>query len=190
MLRGMRILVVEDEFVLAHELAAHFRDAGATILGPVPSIGQAACYLDSADGAILDIDLNGEVVFPLADKLVEMDIPFVFFSGHDEIVMPERFRYTQSLPKPAEYRAVANLFASRSDLETSDNSDVFRILPKLRLAARLQVGDAPAADRLVERTLKAALEEQGVPRHDRALGEWLNDLMESVLGAERADILN
>lgn len=188
MLLGMRILLVEDEFLLASELASYFSDCGATVLGPVSSVSRARRYIDSADGAVLDIDLNGETVFPLADELTDRGIPFVFFSGNDQITLPERFRYTQNLSKPAGFRTVAGILAAQSTALGEDN--VFRALPKLRLSARLLLGDPQAADRLVERTLKAALEERLSTRHDLSLSEWLNTLMEEVLRNDRSGIMN
>ena len=187
MLQGMRILVVEDEFVLAQELAAHFREAGATVLGPVSSIARAERYLDAADAAILDINLNGEVVFPLADELDKKGVPFVFFSGNDQIGLPERFRYAQTLSKPMGFRAASEILAAQSRADIDD--DMLRLLQKLRLVARLHVGDPQAADRLVERTLEAALGKDSKGRR-RPLGEWLNQLMEDVLRTDKMEIQN
>lgn len=190
-MKGMRILVVEDEYLLATELAGHFRSVGAEVLGPVRSMASAIEFIDQADAAILDINLNGEKVYPLADALQEKGVPFVFFSGLDQIVLPERFRYTPSLSKPGNWRdEVFTLMSMYSSRHVRDEDDVREILPKLRLVARLHLKDPAAADRLVERTLEAAvLDAFSQPRSMRR-GEWLNALMERILAAERQNLLN
>ncbi len=188
---GKKILVVEDEFALANELAAHFRSLGAEILGPVASVTAASGFVDIADGAVLDIDLNGELVFPLADQLAKRGVPFVFFSGQDEIRLPERFRFSPSLNKPANVRAAAALLARSSPLPAADRTtDILRLLPSLRLTARLHVGDAKAADRLVERTLEVAIDEIASSREDVPHAQWLHGLMQRILSTQRARIMN
>jgi CheY-like chemotaxis protein len=126
MLLGIRILLVEDEFLLANELASYFSDCGATVLGPVSSVSRARRYIDLADGAVLDIDLNGETVFPLADELSNRGIPFVFFSGNDQITLPGRFRYTQNLSKPAGFRTVVGILAAQTTLGDDSVSAPFQ----------------------------------------------------------------
>ena len=76
-LRGMRILIVEDEYLIADDVARYLERRGAVILGPVPSIEQAERHASYADAAILDVKLNGKLVFPFADELLKRGIPFV-----------------------------------------------------------------------------------------------------------------
>ncbi len=189
-MKGMRILVVEDEFTVAAELADHFRSVGAEVLGPVPCLARAEEYLDRVDAAILDINLNGEMVFPLADVLSERGVPFVFFSGNEEILLPERFRYTPSLSKPANWRKAIQMLVDQQSNGAPRASDIVELLPKLRLAARLYVGDPQSADRLVERTLKAALSDIAEGKDDLGRAEWLSSLMEQVLASAGNEILN
>jgi CheY-like chemotaxis protein len=102
-LRDRRILVVEDEYLLADELAQELGDAGAEVLGPVPTIERALAVLDenaTPDGAILDVNLGGVSVFPLADTLIERGVPVIFTSGYDPEAMPPRFAHVPKCNKP------------------------------------------------------------------------------------------
>jgi CheY-like chemotaxis protein len=82
---------------------------GAAIVGPVPSVEQALELLEerSIDAAILDINLDGEKVYPLADVLSERQIPFVFATGFDTSSMPEKYRGFILCEKPAELAVIA-----------------------------------------------------------------------------------
>jgi DNA-binding NtrC family response regulator len=85
---GMRIMVVEDEVLLAMTSADLLTDSGYTVAGPVSSVKQGMRLIDreAIDGAILDINLKGEMVFPLADALAERSIPFVYVTGYGKLL--------------------------------------------------------------------------------------------------------
>ena len=99
---GMRILIVEDEFFAAHLLEEDLRAAGFVTLGPFTTLGRAieAARSEDFDLAILDVNLNGEMVYPLADELVARGMPFVFLSGYSLRDLPERFRTLPKVSKP------------------------------------------------------------------------------------------
>jgi len=101
-LHGCRILVVEDEYMLADELAQELADAGAEVLGPAPTIALALAVLEGSvpDGAILDVNLGGVLVFPLADTLIERGVPVIFTSGYDPEALPARFANVPKCNKP------------------------------------------------------------------------------------------
>jgi DNA-binding response OmpR family regulator len=102
-----RILVVEDEYLLAEELALELTDNGASVLGPVSTIEHALALLDDQvrpDGAILDVNLGGEPVYPLADALIGRGIPLIFTTGYDASALPERFARFARLEKPINIR--------------------------------------------------------------------------------------
>ena len=102
-LHRCRILVVEDEYLLADELAIELNDEGATVLGPVPNIERALALLEgdaSPHGAILDVNLGDEPVFRLADVLAERGVPMVFTTGYDRSAFPERFAHVPRCEKP------------------------------------------------------------------------------------------
>lgn len=79
-----KILIVEDEFFVAMDLESTVRDLGATVAAVCYELGTALEVAKSAeiDAAILDVDLSGEVVYPVADILLQRGIPFVFHTGH------------------------------------------------------------------------------------------------------------
>lgn len=85
-LAGCRILLVEDEFLIALEIADALSAAGADVSGPHGTLAAAerAAIEEPADLAILDIDLRGEEVFPAAQHLRERGIPFLFYTGQPE----------------------------------------------------------------------------------------------------------
>ena len=84
-LAGKRVLIVEDEALVALDLQFALEDEGATVLGPALSLPDAIDLITretDIDGAILDVDLAGLQVFPAADLLRARDVPFVFHTGH------------------------------------------------------------------------------------------------------------
>jgi CheY-like chemotaxis protein len=87
-LSGMKILVVEDEPLLAMASADLLADSGCTVTGPASSVKQGMQLIEqeAIDGAILDINLRGEMVFPLADALAERSIPFVYVTGYGKLL--------------------------------------------------------------------------------------------------------
>ena len=101
-LEGARVLVVEDEFLLGMALEEDLQTAGCVVLGPFQSLARAreAAQREQFDLAILDINLAGELVYPLAEELAERGTPFLFLSGYGAADMPERFRGVRRLPKP------------------------------------------------------------------------------------------
>jgi CRP-like cAMP-binding protein len=115
-LQGCRVLVVEDDYFLAEELCAGFRESGAEIVGPVGDLKAALALLDrqpSVQGAVLDINLRGEMVFPVADQLTQRGIPFVFSTGYDQSVIPHAFDSIPRLEKPLDTDKVLSTLASR-----------------------------------------------------------------------------
>lgn len=100
-----RILLVEDEFLLATLLAADLKDAGYEVVGPYSTVAQALAAVQSKqfDAAILDINLKGELVYPVAEELVRRGKPMMFLSGYASINLPENFRSYMRLPKPVDW---------------------------------------------------------------------------------------
>jgi DNA-binding response OmpR family regulator len=101
---GLRVLVVEDEVLLALSLEDDLRDAGLSMLGPYTTLERAlqASRSEGFDLALLDVNLHGEAVFPLADELIARNVPIVFLTGYGAADLPERFRALPRLQKPYE----------------------------------------------------------------------------------------
>jgi len=88
-LAGRRILIVEDEMLIAMELETLFRRQDCDILGPAPSVSRALALLEHEhpNVAVLDLNLGGERCTPVADALLARGIPFVLATGYSEIVL-------------------------------------------------------------------------------------------------------
>jgi len=114
-LNGKTILLVEDEFLLALHLEDLLQSRGGTVLGPFPKLDEAmrAALREDFDFAILDINLNGTMVYPLADDLLARGIPFLFLSGYSLSNLPERFRAVTRLNKPCDPALLLNTLRAR-----------------------------------------------------------------------------
>lgn len=111
--QGLRVLVVEDEFLMARLLEDVLNAYGCEVVGPVPRLDRAmdAARTETLDGAVLDINLAGEVVFPVAEELLSRDIPFIFATGYSTASLPPRFHETPRLQKPFPMTGLIELMA-------------------------------------------------------------------------------
>ncbi len=104
-LLGRRVLLVEDEALLALELQLAFEDEGATVIGPALSLMkalEAVAHAREIDVALLDVDLAGEDVYPIAELLLQRGVPFLFHTGHgSRMHLTQLFPGTATLMKPA-----------------------------------------------------------------------------------------
>ena len=99
-----RILVVEDEFLVACSLEEDLRGFGYDVVGPFSTLETAIDGSRQAalDAAVLDVNLSGTMVYPLADALMARGIPILFLSGYGLAVLPERLRSRPRLSKPCD----------------------------------------------------------------------------------------
>ncbi|MFH6782777.1 MULTISPECIES: response regulator [Methylobacterium] len=98
-----RVLLVEDEYFLAQELTEVFQGRGAEVVGPVPSVEEALALIAASahlDGAVLDINLQGEMAYAVADALAARGVPFVFATGYDRTAIPARYARARFFGKP------------------------------------------------------------------------------------------
>jgi CheY-like chemotaxis protein len=108
-LRERRILVVEDEYLIATSLQDALEDAGSIVLGPASSVDKAIKTIDSEghiDAAVLDVNLGGALSYAVADRLIARKIPFVFTSGYEDNVLRNRYAQVKNCPKPYLFRAI------------------------------------------------------------------------------------
>ena len=91
--QGLKLLIVEDALLLALELEAGLTEAGAEVLGSAADVGEAMAMVDlPIDAAVLDANLNGASVLPVAQALAARGVPFVFATGYgDDKTLPFGF---------------------------------------------------------------------------------------------------
>jgi len=102
-LNNLRIFVVEDEALVAMNLEMILEDLGCQVVGPAMRFDKALAMVDNgvkADAAILDVNVAGREVFPLAEKLGKLGIPMVFATGYDHSGFPEKWSASPAVRKP------------------------------------------------------------------------------------------
>jgi len=102
-LQGRRVLVIEDESLVAMLLETILEDMGCTVVGPESNIDDgliAATTEASLDAALLDVNVAGREVFPVAEALRARGVPFVFSTGYGEAGLPEHWRGNPTIQKP------------------------------------------------------------------------------------------
>ena len=104
-----RVLIVEDEWLIAASLEDDLREAGFDIVGPAPTLVAARKLLDEQhfNAAVLDVTLGEEKSYPIARLLIERGIPFLFLSGYTEGDLPVEFNGAPLMTKPANGALVA-----------------------------------------------------------------------------------
>lgn len=85
-LQGRRILLVEDEFLLALDLEHALQEAGAEVVGPAPTLAKAKALAetDGLDAVVLDVRLGSDDTLALAPRFIERNVAILFHSGHAE----------------------------------------------------------------------------------------------------------
>jgi DNA-binding response OmpR family regulator len=115
-----RILVVEDELILAKGMTMILEDAGYVVVGPFGRVEQAlkAARYDKIDLALLDVNVRGEKVYPIADVLADRGIPFAFLTGYHKDSLSSNHITAAVLVKPfgvAELLASVNNWLAKTD---------------------------------------------------------------------------
>jgi CheY-like chemotaxis protein len=114
-LGGRRLLVVEDDYMIAADLASALQEYGAQVIGPAGSIENALDLLAAdctIDGAVLDINLRGKHAYPVADALRARGVPFIFTTGYDAWTIPDVYAGVPRVEKPVNTLALAQLFST------------------------------------------------------------------------------
>lgn len=101
-LAGLRVLLVEDEVLVAMYVEDLLEDAGCEVVGPAPRLDVALDTIENGgfDIAILDVNLKGQQVWPAADALQKRGVPHVFLTGYTADTMPGAHAGTLRLAKP------------------------------------------------------------------------------------------
>jgi DNA-binding NtrC family response regulator len=104
-LDGRRILIAEDESFLAFELAAMMERLGCMVIGPVSRVEEVLPHAveGRCDGALLDVNLRGQLIFEVMPGLQALGLPLIITSGYQDIsFFPERFRTLPRIGKPVD----------------------------------------------------------------------------------------
>jgi len=101
-LEGVRVLVVEDEYLVAILIEEILESAGCVVMGPMPRVPEAldAIDHDDCDAAVLDVNLAGERINPVADALSERNVPFLFVTGYGANALPSEYAARPHVCKP------------------------------------------------------------------------------------------
>lgn len=101
-LAGLRVLVVQDEGGIAMLIEDMIEELGCHVAGSVATLDKAMTFVTSRsfDCAVLDVNLGGQKVFPIAEALRNRNVPFVFSTGYGRIGLPDTFADRPVLNKP------------------------------------------------------------------------------------------
>jgi chemotaxis family two-component system sensor kinase Cph1 len=101
-LESKRILVVEDEMIVAMEMSEVLRGAGCEVIGPVNTVDAAlqSTRDDALDAVVLDVSLNGVLTFAVASTLAARGIPFILATGYSDSTLPAEWRASPRVSKP------------------------------------------------------------------------------------------
>jgi DNA-binding NarL/FixJ family response regulator len=111
-LRGRRVMIVEDEMLVAMELEDLLVEQGCAVLGPAPSADRALALLDEElpDAAILDVNLNGHTAMPVVTALNAQGVPFMLATGYGHTLQPE-LRDAPRIDKPVDHDKLVRVLA-------------------------------------------------------------------------------
>jgi len=115
-LHGLRILVVEDAFLIAETIRDHLEGCGCEVVGPAARVRSALDLMEAntLDGAVLDVNLGDELCFPVAAALREAGVPVVFLTGYDDdSILPKDMRDLPRLSKPFDCGELTRTAAER-----------------------------------------------------------------------------
>jgi len=113
-LAGRRILIVEDEVILAWALQDMLGGYGCVVVGPAAGVADALALIgrEAIDAAVLDVNLNREKCYPVADALIRAGIPFEFSTAYSAESIEETYRHHPSVQKPHSAPELAELLSS------------------------------------------------------------------------------
>jgi DNA-binding NtrC family response regulator len=105
--------MVEDEMIVAWLLEDMLTDLGCAVIGPAGSVKQALAMIEAEaiDVAVLDVNLNGEMSYPIADALAAGGVPFVFVTGYDKGRILDGYRVFPVLQKPFHRSELSDILA-------------------------------------------------------------------------------
>lgn len=122
-LAGRHILLVEDDYFAAEDLATAFDQAGARVVGPAANVDQALDLIAKTprlDGAVVDINLGGAMSYDVVDRLRAQGVPVIFASGYDSRVIAAAYRDVPLCEKPVDLQRCARLLFEGDRVQVAD----------------------------------------------------------------------
>ena len=119
-LTGRRVLVVEDESLVAMLLETILEDMGCSPVGPVATVDEGLAMVaaeTSLDAALLDVNVAGREVFPIAEALKARGVPFIFSTGYGEGGLPDAWRGQATVQKPFTESAIRDALLKAMGME-------------------------------------------------------------------------
>ncbi|MGD9028031.1 MAG: response regulator, partial [Methyloceanibacter sp.] len=112
LLKGLRVLVVEDQAPIALQLEDMLVESECQVVGPASRVGQALRLLGEnvVDAAVLDLNVAGELVYPVADALDARGLPYIFATGYDPSDVSGRYGHRNIVQKPFSRRVFLEAF--------------------------------------------------------------------------------
>lgn len=128
-LQGCRVLLVEDDFLIADDFARRLASAGAEVIGPAATLRAGLALYETSgtiDVVILDINLRGTPVFPLAHRLTEDKVPFLFCTGYGEEPISAIFANVPRFEKPTSQHGFAQMIDLIKQMQLTSDHHPYR----------------------------------------------------------------
>jgi CheY-like chemotaxis protein len=133
-----RVLLVEDEIFVVWLVEDMLADLGCAVVGPASSVNQALAMIDAEaiDAAVLDVNLNGQMSYPIADALAARGVPFVFSTGYDKDALLDGYRTFPVLQKPIHRSELSDALAKLLTPKEPSVESAIAAMRKRRLKSR------------------------------------------------------
>ncbi|MDH6267789.1 DNA-binding NtrC family response regulator [Rhizobium sp. SG_E_25_P2] len=115
-LKGLRVMVLEDDVLIAMDMEDFLLGQGCEVVGPLSNVEAALEQVDTAqlDGAVVDLNLRGELSVPVIEALKSRGVPVVVCSGYAELTgVQEMLKDVPMVPKPCDFNALSRILAER-----------------------------------------------------------------------------
>jgi len=124
-----RVLLVEDEMLVAWLIEDMLADLGCAVIGPASSVNQAL--------AMIDLNLDGQMSYPVADVLAAHGVPFVISTGYDKDTLPDDYRARPVLQKPMQRSELSDALAKLLTPKEPSVESVIAAPPEMSFKVRV-----------------------------------------------------
>lgn len=176
---SLRILVVEDDYFAAERLSREIHANGDVVVGPFCDVHDAIHRVGLVQGAILDVQVQEERSFLVADSLIHHEVPFVFLTGYDPDMVPSRFKRRHVYTKPSHAAPLLHdLHEQHRAISHEDADSLEAVVIEMIRRSQGLMPDAASADRLVEAALLRAIAETRESRMEEDIRTRLLSLLD------------